>query len=163
MANKSEAGEALEQLTGEVAARNSSGTQLRIRAAGFAARKTIEEFDWDVQPAVRQQIASLASGGFLTEARNIVLGSVRPEPAEPTSRPDSGSLPRTTDIACSSQPQPVDHPAHRRPPCRKAPQRALPVGQRPLRTRLADPDVQPALQRLGAASSSSSTTPTSSL
>lgn len=57
----------------EVAARNASGAQLRIRAAGFAARKTIEEFDWDPQPAVRQQIASLVSGGFLTEARNVVL------------------------------------------------------------------------------------------
>jgi DNA replication protein DnaC len=57
----------------EVAARNASGAQLRIRAAGFPARKTIEEFDWDAQPAVRQQIAALASGGFLTEARNVVL------------------------------------------------------------------------------------------
>ncbi len=57
----------------EVAARNASGAQLRIRAAGFAAKKTIEEFDWDAQPAVRQQIAALASGGFLTEARNVVL------------------------------------------------------------------------------------------
>ena len=57
----------------EVAARNASGAQLRIRAAGFGARKTIEEFDWDTQPAVRQQIAALASGGFLTEARNVVL------------------------------------------------------------------------------------------
>src|SRR5213083_3431383 len=54
----------------EVAARNASGAQLRIRAAGFAAKKTIEEFDWDAQPAVRQQSAALASGGFLTEARN---------------------------------------------------------------------------------------------
>jgi DNA replication protein DnaC len=57
----------------EVAARNASGAQLRIRAAGFPARKTIEEFDWDAQPTVRQQIAALASGGFLTEARNVVL------------------------------------------------------------------------------------------
>ena len=57
----------------EVAARNASGAQLRIRAAGFPARKTIEEFDWDAQPAARQQIAALASGGFLTEARNVVL------------------------------------------------------------------------------------------
>ena len=47
--------------------------RLRIRAAGFAARKTIEEFDWDAQPAVRQQIAALASGGFLTEAAKVVL------------------------------------------------------------------------------------------
>src|SRR6478735_2389512 len=57
----------------EVAARNASGAQLRIRAAGFGSRKTIEEFDWDAQPAVRQQVAALASGGFLTEARNVVL------------------------------------------------------------------------------------------
>jgi DNA replication protein DnaC len=57
----------------EVAARNASGAQLRIRAAGFPARKTLEEFDWDAQPAARQQVAALASGGFLTEARNIVL------------------------------------------------------------------------------------------
>jgi DNA replication protein DnaC len=40
----------------EVAARNASGAQLRIRAAGFGARKTLEEFDFDTQPAVRQQM-----------------------------------------------------------------------------------------------------------
>jgi DNA replication protein DnaC len=57
----------------EVSARNASGAQLRIRAAGFGAVKTLEEFDFDAQPAVRNQIASLASGGFLTEARNVVL------------------------------------------------------------------------------------------
>src|SRR3954467_4011331 len=57
----------------EVAARNASGAQLRIRAAGLPAPKTIEEFHWDAQPAVRQQVAALASGGFLTEARNVVL------------------------------------------------------------------------------------------
>jgi DNA replication protein DnaC len=57
----------------EVSARNASGAQLRIRAAGFSARKTLEDFDWDAQPATRQQIASLASGAFLAEARNVVL------------------------------------------------------------------------------------------
>ena len=57
----------------EVAARNASGAQLRIRAAGFAAVKTLEDFDWDAQPGVRQQVAALASGAFLTEARNAVL------------------------------------------------------------------------------------------
>jgi DNA replication protein DnaC len=57
----------------EVSARNASGAQLRIRAAGFPARKTLEDFDFDAQPAIRQQIAALASGSFLTEARNIVL------------------------------------------------------------------------------------------
>ncbi len=57
----------------EVSARNASGADLRIRAAGFGARKTLEDFDFDVQPTSRQQIAVLASGGFLTEARNVVL------------------------------------------------------------------------------------------
>ena len=57
----------------EVSARNASGAQLRIRAAGFPGRKTLEDFDFDAQPAVRQQIAALASGAFLAEARNIVL------------------------------------------------------------------------------------------
>src|SRR5215218_5927971 len=45
----------------EVAARNASGAHLRTRAAGFPARKTLEEFDWDAQPTVRQQVAALAS------------------------------------------------------------------------------------------------------
>ena len=57
----------------EVSARNASGAQLRIRHAGFGARKTLDDFDFDAQPAVRQQVAALAGGGFLTEARNVVL------------------------------------------------------------------------------------------
>lgn len=57
----------------EVAARNASGAQLRIRAAGFPAAKTLEDFDFDAQPAARTQIPPLAAGGFLTEARNVVL------------------------------------------------------------------------------------------
>ena len=57
----------------EVSARNASGAEQRIRAAGFPARKTLDDFDWDHQPAVRQQVAALASGAFLTEARNVVL------------------------------------------------------------------------------------------
>ena len=57
----------------EVSARNASGARLRIRAAGFGAPKTLEDFEFDAQPAIRNQIAALASGAFLTEARNIVL------------------------------------------------------------------------------------------
>src|SRR6266516_5268435 len=60
-------------LAREVSARNASGAELRIRAAGFPARKTIEDFDFDAQPAARQQVAALASGGVLSEARNVVL------------------------------------------------------------------------------------------
>ncbi|NYI40350.1 IS21-like element helper ATPase IstB [Demequina lutea] len=57
----------------EVSARNASGSELRVKAAGFSARKTLEDFDWDAQPAIRPQVAALASGGFLTEARNVVM------------------------------------------------------------------------------------------
>ncbi|MFZ0322602.1 MAG: IS21-like element helper ATPase IstB, partial [Actinomycetes bacterium] len=57
----------------EVSARNASGAELRIRAAGFPARKTLDDFDWEPQPTVRSQVGALASGGFLTEARNVVL------------------------------------------------------------------------------------------
>jgi DNA replication protein DnaC len=38
----------------EVSARNASGAEQRIRAAGFPARKTLDDFDWDHQPSVRQ-------------------------------------------------------------------------------------------------------------
>lgn len=57
----------------EVSARNASGAAQRIRWAGFPARKTLDDFDWDHQPAARQQLTALASGAFLTEARNVVL------------------------------------------------------------------------------------------
>src|SRR5437763_11625521 len=57
----------------EVSARNASGAEMRIRAAGFPVRKTLEDFDFDTQPAIRAQVGSLASGAFLAEARNIVL------------------------------------------------------------------------------------------
>ncbi|MGH3471098.1 MAG: IS21-like element helper ATPase IstB [Nocardioidaceae bacterium] len=57
----------------EVSARNASGARLRIRAAGFASPKTLEDFDFDAQPAARQQVGALASGAFLIEARNVVL------------------------------------------------------------------------------------------
>ena len=53
----------------EVSARNASGAELRIKAAALPTRKTLEDFDWDAQPATRQQIAALASGAFLTEAQ----------------------------------------------------------------------------------------------
>lgn len=57
----------------EVSARNASGAAQRIRWAGFPARKTLDDFDWDHQPAARQEMAALASGAFLAEARNVVL------------------------------------------------------------------------------------------
>ncbi len=57
----------------EVAARGASGARLRIRAAGFGAVKTLDDFDLDQQPAARTPIHSLASGAWLAEQRNVVL------------------------------------------------------------------------------------------
>lgn len=57
----------------EVSARSASGAQLRIRAAGLPGHKTLEEFDFDVQPTARSEIGALASGAYLREARNVVL------------------------------------------------------------------------------------------
>jgi len=61
-------------LSREVSARDASGAELRIRAAGFPGRKSIEDFTFDHQPALkRDTIAHLGTGTFLAEARNVVL------------------------------------------------------------------------------------------
>ncbi len=50
----------------EVSARDASGAQLRTRAAGFGATKTIEDFVFDHQPGLkRDTIAHLGTGTFL--------------------------------------------------------------------------------------------------
>jgi len=61
-------------LSREVSAREASGAEIRIRAAGFPARKSLEDFNFDHQPALRRDtIAHLATGSFLAEAQNVVL------------------------------------------------------------------------------------------
>ncbi len=58
----------------EVSARDASGAQLRTRAAGFGATKTIEDFVFDHQPGLqRDTIAHLGTGTFLAKAENVVL------------------------------------------------------------------------------------------
>jgi DNA replication protein DnaC len=58
----------------EVDARDASGAQLRIKAAGFPTRKTIDGFSFDHQPALkRETIAHLTTGAFLATAQNVVL------------------------------------------------------------------------------------------
>lgn len=61
-------------LSREVAAREASGAETRARAAGFPARKSLEDFNFDHQPGLkRETIAHLATGAFLAEAANVVL------------------------------------------------------------------------------------------
>ena len=61
-------------LEAEIATRSAHGAQNRIRAAGFPARKMIEDFDFDHQRSVRRDhILHLATLDFITARTNIVL------------------------------------------------------------------------------------------
>jgi DNA replication protein DnaC len=61
-------------LEAEVATRSAHGAANRIRAAGFPARKTIEDFDFDHQRSVkRDHVLHLATLDFITAKTNIVL------------------------------------------------------------------------------------------
>jgi len=61
-------------LEAEAATRSAHGAENRIRAAGFAARKTIEDFDFDHQRSVRRDhILHLATLDFITARTSIVL------------------------------------------------------------------------------------------
>jgi DNA replication protein DnaC len=46
----------------------------RTKAAGFRDRKTLEDFDWTFNPAIkRHQIYELASGQFIRQRRDVLL------------------------------------------------------------------------------------------
>jgi DNA replication protein DnaC len=58
----------------EVAARDSHGGESRIRTARFPARKSLEEFDFDHQRALkRDTIAHLGTLDFVTARENVVF------------------------------------------------------------------------------------------
>jgi DNA replication protein DnaC len=58
----------------ENATRSASGAELRIKAARFPARKSLEEFDYDHQHSVkRETIAHLGTLDFITARDNAVL------------------------------------------------------------------------------------------
>ncbi len=57
----------------EVAARQSNGGELRIRAARFPARKTLEEFDFDHQRNLRRDVISHLGALDFVEARENVV------------------------------------------------------------------------------------------
>jgi DNA replication protein DnaC len=58
----------------EVAARQANGGEIRIRAARFPARKTIEEFDFDHQRSLRREVvAHLGTLDFVAAKDNVVF------------------------------------------------------------------------------------------
>jgi DNA replication protein DnaC len=58
----------------EVAARQSNGGELRIRAARFPARKTLEEFDFDHQRSLKRDVvAHLGALDFVDGRDNVVF------------------------------------------------------------------------------------------
>jgi DNA replication protein DnaC len=58
----------------EVAARQSNGGELRIRAARFPARKTLEDFDFDHQRSLKRDvIAHLGALDFVDARDNVVF------------------------------------------------------------------------------------------
>jgi DNA replication protein DnaC len=58
----------------EVAARQSNGGELRIRAARFPARKTLEEFDFDHQRSLKRDVvAHLGALDFVEGRENVVF------------------------------------------------------------------------------------------
>ena len=58
----------------EVAARQSNGGELRIRAARFPARKTLEDFDFDHQRSLKRDvIAHLGALDFVEARDNVVF------------------------------------------------------------------------------------------
>lgn len=58
----------------EVAARQSNGGEIRIRAARFPARKTLEEFDFDHQRSLKRDvIAHLGALDFVEGKENVVF------------------------------------------------------------------------------------------
>lgn len=58
----------------EVAARQANGGELRIKAARFPARKTIDEFDFDHQRSLKRDvIAHLAALDFVVARDNVVF------------------------------------------------------------------------------------------
>lgn len=92
-------------LSREVAAREASGAEMRARAAGFPARKSLEDFSFDHQPGLkRDTIAHLATARSSPKPPTSSC-SGRPAPAKPTSRQAWGcALPNWATGSCSRPP-----------------------------------------------------------
>ncbi|HTW09730.1 MAG TPA: ATP-binding protein [Acidimicrobiales bacterium] len=58
----------------EVAARQSNGGEIRVRAARFPSRKTLEDFDFDHQRSLKREvIAHLGTLDFVAAKENVIF------------------------------------------------------------------------------------------
>ena len=170
----------------EVAARNASGAQLRIRAAGFARPQDARGVR--LGRPTRRPPADRLTGIRWVPDRSPQRRAARParhRQDPPGHRPGDRRRPPRPPGPVRDRDR-VGHPAHRRPPRRPAPQRArpaaalradhrrrgrlpalrarrrepvLPTRLQPLRTRLADPHLATCPSAAGAASSATRPSP----
>jgi len=107
----------------EVSARNASGAELRIKAAGFPARKTLEDFDWDRNRPPGSKSPRWRPAGSSSRPATWSCSAL-PEPGRPISPPRSGSSPPDTDTGSCSRPRRTGSPASPTPTaketCRKS-------------------------------------------
>ena len=61
-------------LQDELNVRHQRHLERRTKAADFRALKTLEDFDWQFNPAIsRKQIYELAAGGYLREGKDVLF------------------------------------------------------------------------------------------
>ncbi|WP_399553243.1 ATP-binding protein [uncultured Propionibacterium sp.] len=106
-------------LGAEVAARETSGAEQRLRAAGSPAVRTLEELDSDHQPAAdRARPHRLAAGGHPAEAGNLAPpGPPGTGKTHRTGRPGHRRLPPTNPRRVQHRRRP-GHPPPTSPPHR---------------------------------------------
>ena len=90
----------------EVAARAANGGELRIRAARFPARKSLDEFDFDHQRSLSATSSPTSPPSTSSPPATTSCSSARPAPARPTSPSACPSAPARPGTASCSPPPP---------------------------------------------------------
>src|SRR5271154_2220092 len=91
-------------LSTEIASRDASGGELRIKAARFPARKTLEEFDFTFQRSIKKQVIEhLGQLDFLHGKENVIL--LGPGTGKPPLGSHSRSAAASPGSACCFAPR----------------------------------------------------------
>jgi IstB-like ATP binding protein len=95
----------------ENAARSASGAEIRIKAARFPARKSLEEFDFEHQRSVKREAVAHLAPSTSSPPKTTPSSSARPAPARPTWPSAWGYAPARPDTGSRSPPPPTGSPA----------------------------------------------------